>query len=110
MSYTELNKEDNKNNILTIYVDEREYYDNEIKFKVIIETDKEAVKEMYLNNSSIEKLKSSGKFKVEEKTFEELVQHVTSINPVISANNEKTSKNIASILSLIAGTREYQFC
>ena len=55
-------------------------------------------------------LDTLGGLKVEEKTFEELVQHVTSINPMISANNEKTSKNIASILSLIAGTREYQFC
>lgn len=68
-----------------------------------------------LNNSTPEDivnqcLATLGGLKIEEKTFEELVQHVTSINPVISANKEKTSKNIASILSLIAGTREYQFC
>ena len=53
-------------NKLIIYVDERQFLDNEQKIKVILVIDNE-FKEMFLNTSSINKLKESGKFTVEEK-------------------------------------------
>ena len=60
-------------NKLIIYVDDREVIDNETKFRVIIEIEGEEhekkIQELYLNNESIEKLKESGKFIVETKTF-----------------------------------------
>ena len=55
-------------NKLIIYVDERQYIDNELKIKVIIIIDGEK-KEMFLNSASIALLKESKKFNVEEKTF-----------------------------------------
>ena len=73
-------------NKLIIYVDEREFLENESKNRVVIETymDKsdineteeyELVKsqELYLNFKSIDVLKESGKFIVEEKTFSDKI-------------------------------------
>ena len=57
-------------NKLTIFVDERVTVENETKFKTIIELDnKQATQEIYLNQESIDKLKNSGKFIIEKKTF-----------------------------------------
>lgn len=57
-------------NKLTIFVDERVTVENETKFKTIIELDnKLANQEIYLNQESIDKLKNSGKFIIEKKTF-----------------------------------------
>ena len=55
-------------NKLIIYIDERQFIDNELKIKVIIIIDDE-VKEMFLNSASIALLKESNKFTIEEKTF-----------------------------------------
>ena len=55
-------------NKLIVYVDERQFLDNEQKIKVILVIDDEP-KELFLNTLSINKLKESGKFTVEEKTF-----------------------------------------
>ena len=55
-------------NKLIIYIDERQFIDNEFKIKVIIIIDDE-VKEMFLNSASIDLLKESNKFNIEEKTF-----------------------------------------
>ena len=55
-------------NKLIIYIDERQFIDNELKIKVIIIIDDE-VKEMFLNSASIDLLKESNKFNIEEKTF-----------------------------------------
>ena len=55
-------------NKLIVYVDERQFLDNEQKIKVILVVDDEQ-KELFLNTLSINKLKESGKFTVEEKTF-----------------------------------------
>lgn len=57
-------------NKLIIFVDERVTIENEIKFKTIIELDnKLASQEIFLNQESIDKLKKSGKFIIEKKTF-----------------------------------------
>ncbi len=55
-------------------------------------------------------LESLGGIQVEQKTFDELVHHAQSISPVICSNESQTEIHLSSILSLIVGTREYQFC
>lgn len=61
-------------NKLIIFVDERVSVENEIKFKTIIELDnKSASQEIYLNQESIDKLKKSGKFIIEKKTFSDKI-------------------------------------
>lgn len=68
-----------------------------------------------LNNPSPQEvvtqcLETLGGVQVEQKTFDELVHHTESISPVICSNKPQMEIHISSILSLIVGTREYQFC
>ena len=68
-----------------------------------------------LNNQSPQEvvtqcLETLGGVQVEQKTFDELVHHTESISPVICSNKPQMEIHISSILSLIVGTREYQFC
>ena len=55
-------------NKLVIYLDDKVVIDNESKTRVEIYLD-DNKQEMHLNNDSIEKLRKSGKFTIEEKTF-----------------------------------------
>ena len=59
-------------NNLIIYTDERKSLDGELKFKTIIETDKER-HELFLSDQSLQKLKESNKFNVVIKTFSDKI-------------------------------------